>query len=56
LLRRWRRRARSTPGAADGPEVHDVPQGHDEVSHYWTDERMREARAREQTRPLPDDD
>jgi hypothetical protein len=36
--------------------VHDVPQTHDEVEHYWTDERLRAARAREQMLPLPDDD
>jgi hypothetical protein len=36
--------------------VHDVGQSADEVEHYWTDERMRAARAREQQLPRPDDD
>jgi hypothetical protein len=35
--------------------VHEVTQTHDEVSHYWTDERMREARGREQRLPLPEE-
>jgi len=54
-LQGWWRRAGTTPGAADAPVVHDVTQTHDEVEHYWTDERMRAARAREQKLPLPDD-
>ena len=44
------------PGDTSAPVVHDVTQTHDEVSHYWTDERMRAARAREQKLPLPEDD
>ena len=43
-------------GATSDPVEHDVPQTHEEVEHYWTDERMRAARAREQRLPLPDDD
>ena len=43
-------------GATSDAVVHDVPQTHDEVEHYWTDERMSAARARERQLPLPDDD
>jgi hypothetical protein len=60
LLRRlqgWWRRPDVTPaGAASYPVVHDVPQTHDEVEHYWTDERMSAARAAERKLPLPGDD
>ena len=55
-LQGWWRRSEDTTGASGAPEVHDVTQSSDEVEHYWTDERMRAARAREQKRPLPDDD
>ena len=55
-LQGWWRRPATTPGAADTPEVQDVTQPPHEVEHYWTDERMRAARAREQLLPLPDDD
>lgn len=55
-LHSWWRRAGTTPGACDAPVVHDVAQRPDEVEHYWTDERMRAARAREQQLPRPDDD
>ena len=60
----WRRAGTSPPGAtgvddtsdAERPAVHEVPQSHDEVAGYWTDERMRDALPRRQQRPLPDDD
>ena len=55
-LQGWWRRSSETPGAPDAPEVHDVTQSSDEVEHYWTDERMRAARARQQKLPLPEDD
>jgi hypothetical protein len=55
-LRSWWRRSGNPAGATSAPVVHDVPQTHDEVEHYWTDERLRAARAREQMLPLPDDD
>jgi hypothetical protein len=55
-LQGWWRRSDNTAGATDAPAVHDVTQSPDEVEHYWTDERMRAARAREQKLPLPDDD
>jgi hypothetical protein len=54
-LRRWWQRKGSSPAAdTSAPVVHDVTQTHDEVSHHWTDERMREARGREQQLPLPE--
>ena len=43
-------------GATDEPAVHEVPQSADEVEHYWTDERMDAARAREQQLPRPGGD
>ncbi len=55
-LQSWWRRSGDTAGVTDAPAVHDVTQSADEVEHYWTDERMRAARAREQQLPLPDDD
>ena len=55
-LQGWWRRSDNPAGAASTPVVHDVPQTHDEVEHYWTDERMRAARARERQLPQPDDD
>ena len=55
-LQGWWRRSGTTPGATDEPAVHDVPQSSAEVEHYWTDERMRAARAREKQMPQPDDD
>ena len=33
--------------------VHDVPQTHEEVADYWTDERLRAAKPREQKLPPP---
>jgi hypothetical protein len=53
---RWWRRSADPAAATDAPVVHEVTQSSDEVEHYWTDERMRAARAREQQLPLPDDD
>ena len=56
-LQSWWRRPGSTPaGVTSDPVVHDVPQTHAEVEHYWTDERMSAARPRERKLPLPDDD
>ena len=55
-LQGWWDRSGDPAGPTGAPVVHDVPQRHDEVEHYWTDERMRAARAREQKLPLPDDD
>jgi hypothetical protein len=56
-LRRWWRRTGTPPagaaGATEPPDVHDVTQTHEEVSDYWTDERMRSAQPREQQRPVP---
>ena len=61
---RWRRAgpppsdATSAPSdrSEDAPVVHGVTQTHDEVAGYWTDERLRAARPREQKRPLPEDE
>ena len=55
-LQGWWRRSGDPTGATGVPKVHDVTQTHDEVEHYWTDERMRAARAREQKLPQPGDD
>jgi hypothetical protein len=55
-MRRWWRWPGPTPAATRAPVVHDVHQAHDEVAHYWTDERMEAARAREQKLPQPDED
>jgi hypothetical protein len=55
-LQGWWRRSGNPAGATDEPSVHDVPQSSDEVERYWTDERMRAARAREQQLPRPGDD
>ena len=55
-LQGWWRRSETRPASPKRPRVHDVTQSADEVEHYWTDERMRAARAREQKLPLPDDD
>lgn len=55
-LQSWWRRAGMTPGATDAPVVHEVAQSPDAVEHYWTDERMRAAQAREQKRSRPEDD
>jgi hypothetical protein len=55
LWRWWHRRSSAPADDTSAPVVHDVTQTHDEVSHYWTDERMREARAREQQLPLPEE-
>jgi hypothetical protein len=54
-LQGWWRRLGITPGASGEPVVHDVTQTHDEVEHYWTDERMRAAQTREQKLPQPDE-
>ena len=54
-LQGWWRRSDDPAGATDAPEIHDVTQSSDEVEHYWTDERMRAARAREQKRRAQDD-
>jgi len=54
LWRWWHQRGSSPPGDTSAPVVHDVTQTHDEIEHYWTDERMREARGREQQLPLPE--
>ena len=55
LRRRWHRTGSSPAGDTDAAVVHDVTQTHEEVTHYWTDERMREARGREQQLPLPEE-
>jgi hypothetical protein len=55
-LQGWWRRSGNPAGATDEPSVHDVPQSSDDVERYWTDERMRAARAREQQLPRPGDD
>jgi len=55
LRHRWHRTGSSPAGDTGAAVVHDVTQTHDEVSHYWTEERMRQARGREQQLPLPED-
>ena len=55
-LQGWWRRSGNPTGVTSAPAVYDVTQSSEEVEHYWTDERMRAARAREQTLPLRDDD
>jgi hypothetical protein len=55
LQGRWRRSG-NPAGATDAPVVHDVRQSSDEVEDYWTDDRMRAVRPREQRLPLPEDD
>ena len=59
-LQRWWRRTGPAPAGAHGDTddtgdtvVHDVPQTHDEVAEYWTDERLRAAKPREQKLPPP---
>jgi hypothetical protein len=54
-LQGWWRRSGNPAGATDAPAVHEVSQNADDVERYWTDERMRAARAREQKLPLPED-
>ena len=54
-LQGWWRRSEDATGASSPPEIHDVTQSADEVEHYWTDERMRAARTRQQQLPQPDD-
>ena len=64
-VRSWWRRTGPPPSGATGspsdrsgdePVAHDVTQTHDEVAEYWTDERLRAARPREQELPPPGDD
>lgn len=59
MMRSWWRRTGSSPsGAASSgadPVVHDVTQTHEEVAEYWTDERLRAAKPREQKLPPPRD-
>jgi len=55
LARGLRRGAADTGPASGGVAVHDVTTPPDAVTEYWTDERIREARPREQRLDPPPD-